>query len=97
MSTLARHRLSEVHDANLLRGIELLKFQVSIHGKDFKGVRSKFNELSGEKGDFWDFIVRRSNRGRAYPVWISVFIIFILIAFLIAIIDITAPELFIFS
>ena len=95
MSTLARHRLSEVHDSNLLAGIELLMFQVSIHGRDFKGVRSNFNSLHGEKGDFWDFIVRGSNRTRAYPVWITVFIIFIVIAFVVVITDIFAPELFI--
>jgi hypothetical protein len=97
LSTLARHRLSEVHDANLLAGIELLKFKVSIHGKEFKEVRLKFNKLYGRNGDLWDFIVRGSNQGRAYPVWIAVFIIFILVAILIAIADFISPNLFINS
>jgi hypothetical protein len=97
LSTLARHRLSEVHDSNLLAGIELLRFKVSIHGKDFKNVRKKFNKSYGTKYDFWDFIVRRSNQGRAYPVWIAVFIIFILVAILIAIADFISPDLFINS
>jgi len=97
ISTLARHRLSEVHDANLLAGIEFLKFKISIHGRDFRGVRSKFNKLYGKNGDLWDFIVRGSNRGRAYPVWISVFIIFILVSLIIAIADFLAPEIFINS
>ena len=97
LSTLARHRLSEVHDSNLLAGIEILKFKVSIHGKDFKNVRNKFNKSYGRKDDFWDFIVRGSNQGRAYPVWIAVFIIFILVAILIAIADFISPDLFINS
>ena len=97
LSTLARHRLSEVHDANLLAGIELLRFKVSVHGQGFKEVRKKFNKSHGKKYDLWDFIVRGSNQGRAYPVWIAVFIIFILVAILIAIADFISPDLFINS
>jgi hypothetical protein len=97
LSTLARHRLSEVHDSNLLAGIELLKFKVSIHGKDFKNVRNTFNKSYGRKHDFWDFIVRGSNQGRAYPVWIAVFIIFILVSISIVIAEFISPDLFVNS
>jgi hypothetical protein len=97
IATLARHRLSEVHDSNLLAGIELIRFKSSIHGKGFQNVRSNFNDQYGVAGDFWDFIVKRLGRVRAYPVWISVFIIFILVALTITVVDFVSPGLFISS
>lgn len=93
ISTLARHRLSEVHDATLLAGIEILRFKVPIHGKGFREIRSSFNQSYGNEGDFFDFIIKTSNRSRAYSVWISVFIIFILVAILVAVADLVSPDL----
>jgi len=94
LATLARHRLSEVHDANLLAGIERLRFKVAIHGPGYKDIRKGFRATYGNTRDLWDFIIRSSNRGRAYPIWVAVFIVFILVALGCAIADLAKPDFF---
>ena len=42
ISTLGRHRISEVHDANILREIEAQLFGISFHGPDFTKSRGNF-------------------------------------------------------
>ncbi len=94
LATLARHRLSEVHDANLLAGIERMRFKVSIHGPGFSTIRSEFNKSNVIPGDIWDFIIRTSTRTRAYPIWIAVFMTFIVGAIGCGVLDFLYPTFF---
>jgi hypothetical protein len=103
ISTLGRHRISEVHDANILREIEAKLFGISFHGPDFSKSRGNFfrhldkqaREKSNKKKlDLWDFVVRASNRGRSYPVWLFVFLCFFVAALVCLILAISSPNIF---
>ena len=101
ISTLGRHRISEIHDANLIREIEDQLFGKSFHGKVFSDARGKLfrhnnmkKKNTSEKLDLWDFLVRATNKGRSYPVWLFVFLCFFLAALTTLILSICAPSIF---
>lgn len=97
--TLARHRLSEVYDASLMQGIEEIKYKTSIHGKLFRDNRKTFledSEFGYRKGgkNLWDKIIVFLNKGKAYPIWMLVFLLFIFTAFSALLVNIFKPDLF---
>jgi hypothetical protein len=97
--TLARHRLSEVYDSNLMQGIEEIRYKTSIHGTPYRENRQAFIS-DGKDGyrkggkNFWDRIIVFLNKGKAYPIWMTVFTLFILTALTCLFINVYNPTLF---
>lgn len=96
LSSLSRHRVSDVHDSQLVESIEKKLFTGSFHGKTFRESRQEFlnNNFPFRKRDFWDFIVRIMSKGRAYPVWMSVFIMVFLAALACFILNLSNQDIF---
>ena len=128
--TLARHRLSEVYESNLMQDLEKLRFStksatpisnaindgdldgISVHGKNFKNGRDRFRDskigyfrrfeidsnsergIRSKKFDLWDFLIVKLNKKRTYPVWMFVFILFMLTALVSLLVTMFKPGLF---
>jgi hypothetical protein len=88
-----------VYDASLMQGIEELQYKTSIHGKLFRDSRKAFlddREFGYRKGsrNLWDMMVVLLNKRKAYPIWMIVFLLFILTAILALSANIYRPDLF---
>ena len=100
ITTLSRHRISEVHDANVVEAIERKLFGMAFHGANFSKNRKSLlnkmtatNKVEGKSG-FWDALLRITNRGRAYPIWMFVFISFFIVSAVCIILTIADPGFF---
>ena len=100
--TFARLRASEVHDSNKLAEIEVQIYGQAIHGIMLSQSRANFVEHEYGKGStsfvkkFFDRIIILLNSPRvpSYPIWMSVFISFFLLAGLCLILNFVQPSLF---
>ena len=96
LSSLARHRLSETHDSQLISAIETVLFKKSFHGLGFRDSRKEFfhSKKSIQSADFWDFLVKILSKGRAYPIWMFVFTCFFIAALVSFIFNFFDPGVF---
>lgn len=96
LSSLARHRLSETHDSQLISAIEEVLFKKSFHGLGFRDSRKEFfhSKKSLQRADFWDFLVKILSKGRAYPIWMFVFTCFFVAAFTSFLLNFIDPAVF---
>lgn len=96
LSSLSRHRISDVHDSQLVAAIEMKLFNQTFHGKQFRDSRNAFTSAAYpfRKNDFWDWTVKLMSHGRAYPVWISVFLILFLTAAFCLTVSLIDPNFF---
>jgi hypothetical protein len=97
--TLARHRGSEVYDSNLMQGIEEILYGKIIHGNQYSDQRKLFmgNRKTGytkESTSIWDKLVVRLNRKKSYPIWMSVFLIFMSTSLVCLAFNIFHPSIF---
>ena len=100
--TFARLRASEVHDSNKLAEIEVQIYGQAIHGIALSQSRANFVEHQYGNGStssvkkFFDRIIILLNSPKvpSYPIWMSVFISFLLLAGLCLILNFARPSLF---
>ena len=97
--TLARHRGSEVYDSNLMQGIEEILYGKIIHGKKYSEQRKRFMVhrkagYSKESRSIWDKLVVRLNKTKSYPIWMSVFLIFMSTSLVCLAFNIFHPSIF---
>ncbi len=91
LQLFARQRASEMHDAHLIEAIEKRMLGYSIHGERFVTSKEEFvkNELRKKHpNSVFDYLVQKLNSRRSYPIWMIVYLAFLLSAALCLVLNI---------
>lgn len=100
--SFARLRASEVHDSNKLAEIETKIYGFPIHGSTLSKSRADFvnkqygKDSSGFFKKFFDklIVLMNSQKVPTYPIWMTVFISFFLLAALCLLLNFIAPSVY---